>query len=287
MKPTLIHIPYQADCSFSVRKDTVPNVNNSWHHHKEVELICFHKGSGTQFIGDHIKRFAAGDVVLIGADLPHYWKYDLPHREDSNLAFSTVIHFLENFIGEKFLMLPETNGIKSLLSRAKSGILISGERAAIIREKMELVFHGNGMQRIISLLDCLQTFAAFNNLPSLSSLGFNYDQGLSKNERLNKIYHFVLHNFKKKISLREVASLIDLTPHSFCRYFKSHTGKTFSSFLTEVRIGYARKLMLEKEMDIKQVCFESGFNNFTCFHKQFKSITQKTPKEFAEMHFSA
>ncbi|NRF37805.1 AraC family transcriptional regulator [Pedobacter foliorum] len=286
MKPRKISIPNQADRSFSVRKDTIANVNNSWHHHKEIELICFHKGSGTQFIGDHIQRFEAGDVVLIGTDLPHYWKYDQHEIEDPGAAYSTVIHFMDNFMGEKFLLLPEVSSIKFLLDKARNGILISGKRAAIIQKKIECVYQLDGMQKIIALLDCLITFASFKKLPCLSSLGFKYDRRLSKKERLNKIYDFVLRNFKHKISLEEVAAMVDLTPHSFCRYFKNHTGKTFSLFLTEVRIGYARKLMLEKEMGIKEVCYESGFNNVTCFHKQFKSITNKTPKEYVNIHFS-
>jgi len=285
MKPKQISIPNQADCSFSIRKDTMANINNSWHHHKEIELICFHKGSGTQFIGDHIQRFDAGDVVLIGTDLPHYWKYDIEDTEDSGAAYSTVIHFRDNFIGEKFLFLPEVSSIKFLLDKARNGILISGSRAAIIQEKMELIYQLDGMQKIIALLDCLGTFANFKKLPCLSSLGFKYDRRLSQKAKLNKIYDFVFHNFKHKISLVEVAAMVDLAPHSFCRYFKNHTGKTFSLFLTEVRIGYARKLMLEKEMRIKEVCYESGFNNITCFHKQFKSITNKTPKEYVDIHF--
>jgi AraC-like DNA-binding protein len=287
MKPKQISIPSQADRSFSVRKDTIANVNNCWHHHKEIELICFHKGSGTQFIGDHIQRFEPGDVVLIGTNLPHYWKYDQQDIEDSGSAYSTVIHFLDNFIGEKFLLLPEALPIKFLLEKARNGILISGECAAVIREKMECVYQLSGMQKIIALLDCLLTFASFKDLPRLSSFGFSYDLALSKKERVNKIYNYVLQNFKHKIGLEEVAAMADLTPHSFCRYFKNHTGKTFSSFLIEVRIGYARKLMLEKEMGIKEVCFESGFNNVTCFHKHFKSITHKTPKEYIDMHFTA
>ena len=136
------------------------------------------------------------------------------------------------------------------------------------------------MQRIIALLDCLQTFAAFSNLPALSSLGFNYDQALSKNERLNKIYHFVLHNFKKKITLLEVASIIDLTPHSFCRYFKSRTRKTYTQFITEIRVGHACKLLIEDSMNVKQICYESGFHNFASFHKHFKVITGMSPLNY-------
>lgn len=286
MKPKHLIIPIQADHSFSIRKDIFPNINNTWHCHKEIELICFHKGSGTQFIGDHIKSFGPGDIVLIGKDLPHYWKYDAQYHnvKDSDSPYSTVIHFLDNFIGEKFLFLPEASPIKILLERAKNGILITGDEAAIVAKKMETIYQLNGMAKIMALLECLLTMANIKNLPALSSIGFNYDTSIPEKEKLNNIYNFALNNFKRKILLEDIAAVADLVPNSFCRYFKNRTGKTFSQFLTDIRIGYARKLLIENQMDIKQICFESGFNNFSCFHKQFKSITGRTPKDYLSTH---
>ena len=286
MKPKHLTIPNQADHSFSIRKDIIPNINNTWHCHKEIELICFHKGSGTQFVGDHIKSFGPGDIVLVGKDLPHYWRYDSQYHQikDSDAPYSTVIHFLDNFIGEKFLFLPEASPIKTLLERAKNGILITGKEAETIAEKIESIYQLSGMEKIMALIECLLTIANLKNLPALSSIGFKYDTNTSENEKLSTIYNFALNNFKKKILLEDVAAIADLVPNSFCRYFKNRTGKTFSQFLTDIRIGYARKLLIENQMDIKQVCYESGFNNFSCFHKQFKAITGRTPKDFLATH---
>ena len=74
MKPKLLKVPRTPAQSFSVREDRDPFINNRWHYHAEVELIIFHQGSGTQFVGDHIKRFQPGDIILVGSSLPHYWR---------------------------------------------------------------------------------------------------------------------------------------------------------------------------------------------------------------------
>ncbi|WP_317130909.1 helix-turn-helix domain-containing protein [Pedobacter frigoris] len=116
-------------------------------------------------------------------------------------------------------------------------------------------------------------------------MGFKYDFRESENERMNNIYNFALNNFKKKIQLEEIAAVADLVPNSFCRYFKARTGRTFSRFLIDIRIGYACKLILENKMEVKQVCFESGFYNFSSFHKCFKMITGKMPKIYRQTHF--
>jgi quercetin dioxygenase-like cupin family protein len=76
MKPQLLKVTAEVTHSFSARQDMRTNINNRWHYHPEIELIHFHKGAGTQFIGDNIKRFGKGDIVLVGSNLPHYWKYD-------------------------------------------------------------------------------------------------------------------------------------------------------------------------------------------------------------------
>ena len=76
MRPQLLKVIKEPGHSFNVRQDLVPHINNRWHYHAEAELIHFKKGEGTQFIGDNIRRFKPGDVVLVGSNLPHYWRFD-------------------------------------------------------------------------------------------------------------------------------------------------------------------------------------------------------------------
>jgi AraC-like DNA-binding protein len=280
MKPQHLKLAKNPSNSFSVRQDKFPNINNRWHYHSEVELIHFHKGAGTQFVGDNIKGFSDGDIVLVGSNLPHFWKYESYIEDESDAPFSTVIHFNENFWGEKFLDLPETKVIKNLLDRARRGLLINRDACPIIGRLIEKIYSSEGITRIVALIECLTEFANSHDSVTLCSMGFQYDFSESENERLNAIYDFTIKNFKDKILLEEVAELAGLVPNSFCRYFKSRTGKTYSQFLIELRVGYACKLIIENKINMKQLCFESGFHNFSCFHKNFKKITGKSPKNY-------
>lgn len=282
MKPQLLKVPYGPHHSFGVRKENEPNINNRWHYHPEVELIYFHHGAGTQFVGDHISQFKAGDIVLVGSDLPHFWKYDeiCFNQEAYPSAYSTVVHFFENFMGERFLHLPETRHLKFFLEKARRGVLLRGLNADRIGEMIEHVYLSEGINKIIALISCLSEFANCTDTIALSSLGFKYDFPESENARINAIYNYTLNNFHKKIKLSEVAEIAGMIPNSFCRYFKHHTGKTYSDFLTEIRIGYACKLLIANKSSVKQICYESGFNNFSCFHQNFKNITGKTPQHY-------
>jgi AraC-like DNA-binding protein len=288
MKPKLLKVPKTPTHSFSVREDRDPFINNRWHYHSEVELIYFHQGGGTQFVGDHIKRFQSGDIILVGPNLPHYWRYDEPYFKGEKQVHSTVIHFSKNFWGDPFLDLPETKAIRSLLDKARRGILVTekdGEKeGSKIPDGIEKIRRSQGVERIIALIECLSAFAVSDRLTLLSSIGFRYDFSEFESDRINAIYDYTFARFSQRISLEEVAAVAGLVPNSFCRYFKSRTGKTWSQFVTEIRVGYACKLLIDNRISIKQLCFESGFNNFTSFHKHFKMITGKTPQHYQKEH---
>ncbi|MDF2193341.1 AraC family transcriptional regulator [Paraflavitalea sp. CAU 1676] len=282
MRPQLLKVSTGPRHSFSVRRDLVPYVNNRWHYHPEIELIHFKKGEGTQFIGDSIKRFKSGDIVMVGAHLPHYWRFDdLFFEEDTRLqADIRVAHFCENFWGEQFLHLPENIAIKSVLEKARRGLQITGKTRQQVAELLERLLKTDGSERIIILMEALNIIADCKQLSTLSSIGFKHDLVDAENDRVNAIYEYSLKNYKRKIQLEEIAAVANISPNSFCRYFKSRTRKTYSQFLIEIRVGQACKLLIENNLSIKQLCYESGFNNFTSFHKYFKMITGKSPLSY-------
>src|SRR5215216_1202103 len=286
MRPQLLKVSKGPDRSFSVRRDLVPHVNNRWHYHAEVELIHFKKGEGTQFIGDSIKRFKAGDVVMVGSNLPHYWRFDDAYFGENtrSVADIRVSHFNENFWGDQFLHLPENNNIKTILEKAKRGLQVTGKTRQRVAEILEQLLVAEGTHRIILLIEALSAIANCRQLVSLSSIGFKPDLVEVESDRINAIYEYSIKNFKRKIQLEEIADVANISPNSFCRYFKSRTRKTYSQFLIELRVGHACKLLIENNQCIKRLCYESGFNNFTSFHKYFKLITDKSPltyqKEF-------
>jgi AraC-like DNA-binding protein len=282
MRPQLLKVSTGPRHSFSVRRDLVPYINNRWHYHPEIELIHFKKGEGTQFIGDSIKRFKSGDIVMVGAHLPHYWRFDdMFFEEDTKVqADVRVAHFCENFWGEQFLHLPENMNMKTVMEKARRGLQITGKTRQKVAELLERLLQTDGSERIILLMEALNTIADCKQLTTLSSIGFKHDLVDAENDRVNAIYEYSLKNYKRKIQLEEIAAVANISPNSFCRYFKSRTRKTYSQFLIEIRVGQACKLLIENNLSIKQLCYESGFNNFTSFHKYFKMITGKSPLSY-------
>lgn len=282
MNPHLLKVIPTPNYSFSIRQDIVPYFYNRWHFHPEVELLHVQKGTGIQFMGDAIHRFKKDDVILVGANLPHYWRCDEQYFQKKSpiKAQATVVHFKEDFWGNVFLDLPENKKIKSLLLQARRGISITGSTKQFVINKLQEMLLAVESERIILLLHILQKIADAKNRKLISSSGFEPNIEEKVTERINAIYNFSLQHFKEKISLKKIAEVSNISPNSFCRYFKMHTRKTYNLFLQELRIGYASKLLIENKLNITQIIFECGFNNATNFYKSFKRINGKTPFEY-------
>ncbi|RYD69535.1 MAG: AraC family transcriptional regulator [Sphingobacteriales bacterium] len=210
------------------------------------------------------------------------WRNDPAYFDkESDLHIEAVaIHFNENFWGTPFNDLPELKPIRDLLEKARLGIKIKGKTRLHVQKKMEDILHINGVKRIEYLLNMLELIASSTCCTNLSSSGFSKTYNLTNTDKINDIYLYTFNNFKKKITVKEAAASVNLSPHSFCRYFKTRTLKTYWQFLSEIRVGYACKLLIENKLSISQVCYESGFYNLSNFNRCFKSIINKTPLQY-------
>lgn len=281
MKPQLLKMHTEPHCSFSFRHDLVPHVNNRWHLHAELELIYFKNGEGTQFMGDNISAFKSGDVVLVGPNLPHYWRFSDSFFEENSLQANVfVAHFPQNFLGNQFLDLPENMEIKAVFERSKRGLQIEGKARSRVGAILEQLSLAEGSQRILLMIEALMVIASEQSCTELSSRGFRPGDYRDENERLQAVFDYSVKHFRHRIALEEIAEVANISPNSFCRYFKSRTGKTYSHYLIELRVGYACRLLIETNTCLKRLCFESGFNNFTSFHKYFKTITGRSPSMY-------
>lgn len=274
--------PISADRAFECHWLHAPHFDPNWHFHSEYQLFIVTKGTGTRCIGDHVQPFKPGDLVLTGPNLPHLWRSDPEYFEgDSQLwTEGIVVYFPRDFFSNPFLRKMELYPIRQLLLRAERGILFKGTTAEKTSRMMTELLHQKDFESILQLLRILHVLAHSDEYDLLANPGYSNTLKESDTERMNKVHAYVMKNFREKITLEEVAALANMTPSSFSRYFKTHANKTFSAFLTGIRIGYSCKLLIEKKMNITQACYDSGFNTLSNFNRQFKTLTHYTPQEY-------
>jgi len=281
-KPQLENIHADVLHSFRVKHSVLAHLDSPWHHHEAVELFYIHRGAGTRFVGDHIGPFGAGDLVLTGPHLPHVWKDEATLSENNvtPLVEAICVQFELSALGNGFFDLPEMNEVQSLLQAARRGLLVEGRaRMTVVEHLWELV-GAQGVRRIILLVKILNVLATARVCQPLSSEGFLALFDHEDSGRMNQVFHYLTEHFTRPLTLDEVAAVAHMSKTAFCRYFKTRTRKTFLEYLNEMRIGYACKLLVERDHSISEVAPTCGFHSVPYFSRQFKRVTGFAPGEY-------
>lgn len=286
MKPLFRKVQVMPTQSFSIRQDVVPYFYNHWHYHPEVEIVHVHEGTGMLLVGDGVSNYRENDLIVIGANAPHFFRSDDAYFEQGTplLSKSTVIHFNPDFLGQTFLEMSEMKNVTDFLTRASKGFLIRAESGNEAKELIATMLQATGLQRVILLLKVLNHLTRVESILELSKSEYTSSLDEVNTKRIDQIYSFSLNNFTREITLDEVSEVANISKNSFCRYFKTHTRKTYFQFLLELRIGHACKLLAEEHLSISQVAFESGFNNLSHFNRSFKTIMTMKPQSYQKLY---
>jgi AraC-like DNA-binding protein len=288
MKAALQKSPISENSAFEAKHLTSSFFDPNWHFHPEFQLFLVIKGTGTRFIGDHVSPFDEGDLVFTGPNLPHLWQSDHEYfKENDGLTTEgIVIYFPENFLGKDLLHKNEMYKIKQLFQKAQRGMELTNATADQMKDLMHQMLTVIDLDRVITLLKLLNIMANTSEYKLLASEGYSNSMKETESDRMTRVHTYVMKNFREKISLEDVAGIANMSPSSFSRYFKVHANKTFSGFLTEIRIGYSCKLLTSQKMSVSQVCYDSGFNTLSNFNRQFKEVMHYSPLEYRKKYTS-
>ena len=282
MKPIFKKVDSKSEGAFVARIDQFAQFYNKWHFHPELELTHIVKGRGTRFVGDNIEFFKDGDLILIGSNLPHVWKNQ---NKESELSVARVVQFLPNFMGEDILKLVEFKNIQKLLIKSSFGLKIEGEVKVLILGFLNKLFKTEDpLERIIliiKMLDCLGT--SDETIPISKSL-FLVELDKQNKDRLNRVIDYTITNFASKIMLEDVASISNMSVSNFCKFFKVRVKKTYVQYLTEVRIGMSCKMLIENQLSINRIAYDSGFVNISNFNRAFKINKNMTPFSYRKLY---
>jgi len=277
-KPSLEKIIPEFGSSINYQTFSKENQNKVpvWHYHPEIEIVYVNGGTGKRQIGSHMSYYRKGALMLIGSNLPHCGFTDTMTGNSSE----TVIQMMPDFLGNDFFNIPEMRSIGALLERAKKGIIFKGDTKRRIGAQIESLKDLDSFGKLIGILEVLKEMVKTEDYALLNAEGFVVETAPQDNNRINLVFNFVQQEFSRPITLQEIADKVSMTVPGFCRYFKKITGKTFTQFVNEYRLVHAAKLLHEKQTSITDICYESGFSNFSHFNKLFKQFAGRTPSQY-------
>lgn len=274
-RPSLIRIKHSL-ATLDVANDEIPLFYNPLHYHPELELTFVEKSSGTRIIGDSIESFTPGDLVLVGANIPHIWKNEVCYDSEGKQipAKAIVIKFLPDFAGTSFWEIPEMIHVKRLIYETSvQGIKIEGKLHYNIEQKMKAMLYELPSTQIIRLLEILLLISQSGEYRLLSNL-----PGSQKNDiRISKIISFLQTNYYKEIDLETISTIIYMHKNAICHFFKKKTGKTIFEILHEIRIKRACDLLINTTDPIEVIGSRVGYFSQSLFNRKFKEICKMSP----------
>ena len=270
-----------AHTNSSLRLLVNPNLSDFffWHFHPEYELVFIEGADGTRHVGEHVSRFRGSDLVFIGSNIPHLnFDYGIKTPYEK-----IVVHIRPDFLKDSFESIPELHAILQLFEKSKFGIAFGKKAKMLVGERLKTLHTLGYFEQFLELLSIFQILSNSDELELLHTQPVVNPHNEKEQVRLKNIFAFLDANYQRKIDLKEVAQMSNLTNAAFCRYFKKMTRLTFTEFVNHYRIDKAKKL-LRMDNNITETCFQCGFESISYFNKVFKKVTGGNPLAFKKQY---
>ncbi len=254
---------------------------STWHYHNNYEISFITEGNGKRIVADSMEEFQPGDLVFIGSNLPHVWIAEKEHRALSNRTLEMVfLQFSSNIFFPQLLALPEFSNVRRALELSERGIQIVGQTLNEVSEIMLQLPYMKGFDRMnhfFRLMDIIGKSSSNINLASDAYMRKRFTTG---NRRIALLHDYLMNHYREEVDLKVLADLVNMAEGSLCRFFKMNVGTPIFEYLNKIKVEFACKLLMDPDLGIADVCFDSGFNNLSHFNKQFRKNTGATPSEY-------
>jgi AraC-like DNA-binding protein len=280
MQPDLELVHIRRGESFAAWMHGYPFRTVRWHYHPEYEIHLVNATSGTFYVGDHVGRFAPGQLIMTGPNLPQNWISDIAPGEIVPLR-SLLIQFPETFIEDACSAMPEMEALRPLLDRSRRGILFDAATSARVRPLFEQVIDARGIRRLALFWEILDVLAGARDHDVLASLSFELDLGKISDRGINRALAYLREHLTEQIEEAELAAMVGQSQSTFSRAFRRHTGATLVRYRNQLRVDLACQMLLTvPDSRIAEICYEVGFSNLSNFNRHFLKLKGIPPSQF-------
>lgn len=279
MKTLIQKIYVEEHHSFACRTYKTPHFETAWHKHLECELILITAGNGMALIGDYIGEYKEGDVFFLQSNVPHWFR----KQQNNAIGSAIVLQFLSDFWGDGFLSLPEMKPIARLLGQENTAIQLQGALSNELSSMIRQLEYAEGLDRIQLLLNAMMRIGSSTEYKVITMANSTASSS-AENSVIETVIDYSFKHFLNPISLKEISGITNMSVPAFCRFFKRNIKKSYLDFLKEIRIGHACKLLRDTDRAILDICYNSGYNSWANFSKQFKVVSKLSPSAYRKQY---
>ncbi len=238
-----------------------------WHNYLEIEIIT--QGTGVQYLNGQRQALSRGSISILRLTDYH------------QLIPDDTLHIANISLDEKILSPDILWAISSFSQATFFDISVDGFKTLesicllCLEENKKLNPNTSYLNK---LLNCF-----FIKLFDLVEIDLKH---ISKNANdsspINAALQYLHTNFRKNPSLKTVAKIAHYNESHFCTTFHSVVGMPYISYLTNLKVNYAKELLASTDLKITEICFECGFSSHSAFLRAFNSIVGMTPQAFRQ-----
>lgn len=256
------HFPFQAE-----KTDLICGTG-PLHYHNYIELELIVEGHGSQIFNGISTTLSVGDIYVLRP-------LDSHQIHGENLKICKFI-VSESILNEQILF-----KLYALINPLI--IHLNFEEFSIVSTIMAAAEKEQFNPSEYSDIMCLKIL----ELPFLYYLR---KAEFVKNQKLSHSFYNILYYIHEDERYLLPLTLNDIAKHSnysmtyISKLFHKQYGLTFTAYLISLRIEYAKRLLINTDLPIQDVCIRSGFSSFPNFIDKFKRHTKQTPKDFRKSY---
>ena len=250
------------------------------HYHPEIEIAYVRQGHILCIVDDEQLHLSAGDVLILSPEQTHL--YQSP-SVDAN------IHFLIFSLDALVLPMPHIFQ-QEFVAPLREGAL----------EIPQMLTHSHpAHNRITELLDeqnqlfsydpyykinryCVLVNICTTLLPWCIRKDTLFPTTLNRNPSVRSAMVYIHNRYHQPLTLHKIAEHVHLNPSYLSALFKTHTGKTVTQYLTQIRIDAAVYLLRNSDLNISQIAGKIGFHSESVFYHQFQKLMSTSPRAFRQ-----
>ena len=239
------------------------------------ELSYIVRGEGIRTIGDTKERFQAGEIVLVVPDMQHQWCFNTPTDSKDGMIENITITFSPALLSNLSSMFEEMEEMVLWYNELDESILLPKESNQTIKAIIWKMLHQDDCERLPSLLSLLVLIWKSDRKRQVGH--FQIDRNT---EIVNKVVTYLHCNFKRQITIKQIATYVGMNGTSLCSLFKRKKQTTIMQYLLDYRMMMVKESLRRDNTSISQVCYECGFRDVPYFNRTFKKYMGITPKEY-------
>lgn len=248
------------------------------HRHDEVELTWVVRGRGVRYVGDSAEPFEDGDLVLLGPQVPHLWAGQAQAGEPPFRA--RVLQFPLALLAST--LWPELHGARPLMERARRGLRVTGQAHAQVAAALQAMDTADPLQRLSLFMLVMRALAL--HARSLRPLSAAVVRGKAADAggqgRIDRVIGWIHAHLAEPLSVEAAARVAHITPAAFSRFFRRETGKTWSTYLNDVRCSEAAVRLRQGTRPVAQIAHDCGYPTLSHFNRAFAARFHQTPSRY-------